>query len=80
MFAVIAARSHKQEADKWKRIATDIEAGNVEGRTLSAEAASSQAKLREAKAAEITKKAKARIGKIGERHEDMADLLRRWSG
>ena len=76
--AVMAAKRQKDAADKWKDKATDIELGNVIKGTTTARAASTQAKLHDAKADEIKKKAVARIDQMGESDEDVKDILKRW--
>lgn len=76
--AVMAAKRQKGVADKWKDKATDIALGNVIKGTTTAKAANSQAKLHDARAKEIKKKAEAKIDKIGEQDEDVKDLIARW--
>jgi len=76
--AVMAAKRHKAEANKWKITAIDIKQGNVDKGTMTAKAANSQAKVHSAKAKEIKKKAEARITQMGEKDEDVADILAKW--
>lgn len=78
VFAVANARSHKKKAEKWQGKAEAIEQGNVVRGVQTAEQASTQAKLHEARAAEVKKKAEARLDAIGEKDEDVADILARW--
>ena len=78
VFAVASVQRHKSNARKWQEKATDIEAGQVENATLTAEAASTKAKFHDAKANEIKQKAEARITQIGQKDEEMADILDRW--
>ena len=78
IFAVASAQRHKKSAEKWQQTATDIENGAVVRGITRAEQASTRAKLHEAKAASIKKKAEERITQIGEKDEDVADILRRW--
>ena len=78
VMAVMAAKRQKEQADKWKDKATDIALGNVIKGTTTAKAANSQAKLHDAKAKEIKKKAEDRITQIGEKDEDVKDILARW--
>lgn len=78
IFAVANARRQASTAKKWQAKAVDIEEGNVNKGTLTAEAASTKAKLHDAKAEELKTKAEARITKIGKTDEDIATLLDRW--
>ena len=78
IFAVASAQRQKSSARKWQSKAEDIESGNVKKATLTAEAASTKAKLHDAKADELKAKAEARITKIGEKNEDITDILDRW--
>lgn len=78
MFAVASARRQKSSAEKWQQKSVDIESGALLDDLVTAEAASSQAKLHEAKAEAIKKKAEARIDAIGKKDEDVADILNRW--
>lgn len=73
--AVFAAGRHKANARKWQETATDIKAGNVKKGTLTAEAASTKAKLHDARANEIIANAEKRVG---EKDETTADILARW--
>lgn len=78
IFAVASARRQKTIARKWQDKSVDIEQGRVTAGTLTAKAASSQAKLHDAKADEIKAKAEKRITQIGEKDEDVKDILARW--
>ena len=78
IFAAANARRHKEVAEKWQGKAVDIEQGNVVKGVTTASQATTQAKLHEAKAASIKKKAEDRISSIGERDEDVSDILDRW--
>lgn len=73
--AIFAAARHKAMAKQWQETAVGIEEGNVSRGTLTAEAASTKAKLHDAKADEIKAKAEAKVGK---RDEATADILKRW--
>jgi hypothetical protein len=76
--AAAKARQEKQRANEWAEQAeADAQADVVEG-TDKAKAALSQAKLHEAKADEAKKAARARLDSIGERDEDVADVVHRW--
>ena len=75
---VMAAKRQKANANKWHDKATDIELGNVIKGTTTARAASTQAKLHDAKADEIKAKAVARIDQMGDQDEDVKDILARW--
>ena len=79
VFAVASAQRQKDSAKKWQLKAVDIEHGKVKKSIITAEAANTKAKLHNAKAGELKKKAEARITKIGEANEDVADILDRWS-
>ncbi len=76
--AAMAAMRHKKTAEAWQGKAVEIEQGNVVKGIKTAEAASSQAKLSEARAEEVKKKAEARITQIGEKNEEISDILDRW--
>ena len=78
VLAVMAAKRQKATADKWHDKAVDIELGKVTDGTTTAKAASTQAKLHDAKADEIKKKAEDRITQIGEKDEDVKNILARW--
>jgi flagellar biosynthesis/type III secretory pathway M-ring protein FliF/YscJ len=73
--AIFAASRHKANAQKWQEQAVDIEEGNVRKKTVTAEAATTRAKLHDAKADEIVKKAENRIK---DNNEATADILKRW--
>jgi len=79
VMAVMAAKRQKTIADSWKDKAVDIELGNVKQGTMSAAAASTQAKFHQAKAKEIKAKAKARVKERGGKDEridkDISDVL-----
>ncbi len=74
--AIFASVMHKQAARKWQEKSVDIEKGNVKSKTMTAEAASTKAKLHDAKADEIVAKAEKRIK---EKDETTADILARWT-
>ncbi len=74
-FAIFAATRHKTNAQKWQQKAVDIEESNVKKKTLSAEAASTRAKVHDAKADEIVKKAAERIKT---KNETTSDILDKW--
>ena len=78
VFAAASASRQKSSARKWQETAVDIEAGKVKKGTVTAEAASTKAKLHDARANELKAKAENRITKIGERDEEVADILDRW--
>ncbi len=78
VLAVMKVKREKAIADKWKDKAIDIELGNVVKGVETAKAASNQAKLHDAKADEIKKKAEARITQMGGQDEDVKDILARW--
>lgn len=73
--AVMAAKRHKAEANKWKITAIDIKQGNVDKGTMTAKAANSQAKIHSAKAKDIKKKAEARAKQMGGQDEEISSIL-----
>lgn len=75
VLGVMAAKRQKAVADKWKDKAVDIELGNVVKGTMTAKAASSQAKLYDNQANEIDAKAKDRVAKMGEVDEGVDSIL-----
>jgi len=79
VFAVASAQRQKTNARKWQDKAVDIESGKLKDATITAEAANTKAKLHDARARELKKKAEDRITQIGDKDEDVADLLDRWS-
>ena len=78
VLAVMAAKRQKATADKWKDKAVDIELGNVVKGVETAAAASMQAKLHDAKANEIKSKAEAKIKAIGDKDDEISDILDRF--
>lgn len=79
IFAVASAQRQKSSARKWQETADDIESGKVKKGTLTAAAASTKAKLHDARASELKTKAETRITQIGEKNEEISDILDRWS-
>ena len=77
--AVMAAKRQKANAEKWHDKAVDVELGKVKSGTMTAKAASTQAKLHDNKAAEIKKKAEARIDAMGGKDDEIADILDSWT-
>lgn len=75
VLAVMAAKRQKGLAEKWHDKAVDVELGKVKSGTMTAKAASGQAKLHDAKANEIKKKAEARVAQMGDKDEDISDIL-----
>ncbi len=73
--AVMAAKRHKDTADKWRNNAVEIENGYVIKGVETASAASTQAKLHDEKATAIKKKAEARASQMGGQDEDVRDIL-----
>jgi hypothetical protein len=77
--AVMAAKRQKANAEKWHDKAVDIELGKVDAGTMTAKAASTQAKLHENRAKAIKDKAIARAkergGKDERIDEDISDIL-----
>lgn len=76
--AVMAAKRHKDNADKWRNTAVEIENGYVVKGIETAAAASSQAKLHDERATAIKEKAEACITQMADKDEDVADILDRW--
>lgn len=75
VMAVMAAKSQKAKALKWAGKAEDIEQGNVKKGTMTAAAASSKAKLHDNNAHQIKAKAEARVQQMGDKDEEIADIL-----
>ena len=78
ILAAMSAARHKAIADKWRQTAVDIEEGQVVKGTETAEAASTQAALHDAKADERNKKAEARITQIAGKNEAISSILDGW--
>lgn len=76
--AVAAAQRQKITANKWKDKAVDIETGNVVKGVDTAKVALTQAKLHNAKARKLQKKAKTIMDRTGKKDESTAMLLSRW--
>ena len=76
--ALAAAKRQKDIADQWKDKAIDIELGNVVKGTQTAQAASSQAKIYDARAKQIKKKAKARIDQMAKQNKSIESLIDKW--
>lgn len=75
VLAVMAAKRHKDTARKWQLTALDVKNEDVETGTMTAKAANSQAKLHNAKAKEIKKKAQERVESMGGADEDVKTIL-----
>ena len=76
--AANAASNERRKARQWQERALDeVEASLTDDIEL-ANAALTQAKLHDAKAEEAIAKGKARLDKLGSRHEDVADIVDRW--
>ena len=78
IFAAASVQKQRSNAKKWQEKAVEIEEGNVTKGTLTAKAANIKAKQHEAKADQAKKKAEAKITAIGDKNEEMADILKRW--
>jgi len=76
--AVASAASSKAKAEKWAKIAEDEKAKDVADSVGKANAALTQAKLHNAKAAEAKEKAKAKIDVIAAKDPAMADIVNGW--
>jgi len=74
-FALYRAAVQQNTARKWQETSVDIEAGNVVKGTLTAEAASTKAKLHEARAKEIKANAEK---KVQNRDQSTSDVLAGW--
>lgn len=79
VFAAANAMRQKSSARKWQEKADEIESGKVKKSTVTAEAASTKAKLHDARASELKAKAETRITQIGSKNEEISDILDRWS-
>ena len=73
--AVMAAKRAKDNADKWRNNAVEIENGYVIKGVETAAAANTQAKIHDNKAHEINKKAKAYAEKMGGQNESVSSIL-----
>ena len=73
--ALAAAKRQKDIADQWKDKAIDIELGNVVKGTQTAQAASSQAKIYDARAKQIKAKAEARKA---QQNKSIESLIDKW--
>ena len=73
--ALAAAKRQKDIANQWKDKAIDIELGNVVKGTQTAQAASSQAKIYDARAKQIKAKAEARKA---EQNKSIESLIDKW--
>ena len=73
--AIFAAGRHKAASRKWQETAVGIEEGTVKKGTMTAEAASTRAKLHDARADEIKAKAEA---KVGQKDKSTAELMKQW--
>ncbi len=76
--AVMAAKRHKDTADKWRNTGVKIEQGYVVKGIKTASAANTQAKIHDAKAKQIKTKAEVRITQMAGKDEDVKDILKRW--
>jgi len=73
--AIFAAAMQRNNARKWQQTAVDIEEGKVKKGLLTAEAASTKAKIHDAAADAIVKNAEHRVKK---KDESTADILKSW--
>jgi len=73
--AVMAAKRHKDNAEKWRNNAVEIENGYVIKGVDTAAKANTQAKLHDDRAHAINKKAKAHAEKMGGQAEDVSSIL-----
>ena len=78
VMAIMAAKRHKDAADKWRNTGVAIENGYVVKGIETASAANTQAKLHDEKARQIKAKAEVRITEMGDKHADVADIIARW--
>jgi len=79
VMALLAAKRAKDTADKWRNNAVEIENGYVIKGVETAAAANTQALVHDEKAKQIKAKAEIRITQMGNKHEDVADILARWT-
>jgi len=73
--AVMAAKRHKDQADKWRNNAVEIENGYVVKGIATAAAANTQAKIHDEKAKQIKVKAEAHAKNMGGKDEDISSIL-----
>ena len=72
VLAVMAAKRHKDNALKWQQTAIDVKNKDVDTGTMTAKAANSQARVHNARAKEVKKKADA-----GEWREILGEVINR---
>ena len=77
--SVMAYQRQKGAAEKWHDKAVDLETGKVRDATITAAAASTQAKFHDNKAKEIKQKAEAQAVTMGGKDEDVASILDQFS-
>jgi len=73
--AVMAAKRHKDTADKWRNTAVEIENGYVVKGIETASAANIQADFHDERADRIKEKAEARAKQMGGADEDVDSIL-----
>ena len=73
--AVMAAKRHKDAADKWRNAGVEIENGYVVKGIETASAANTQAKIHDEKAKQIKAKAEAHAKNMGGNDEDIGSIL-----
>ena len=78
ILAAMSAARHKAQAQKWRDKAVSIEHGKVVKGVKTAQAASSQAALHDAKAKDRNTAAEARRSQIREKNEPIANIVDGW--
>ncbi len=73
--AVMAAKRHKDTADKWRNNAVEIENGFVVKGIETAAQANTQAQIHDQKADRIKEKAEAHAKNMGGKDEDIGSIL-----
>lgn len=78
-FAAMQATSRKRQAEEWQRRAEDEAAKDIEADVNKANALLSQAKMHNAEAGRIARKAEERIDAMAKRDETVAEIVDKWS-
>lgn len=77
-FAAMQATSRKRQSEEWQKKAEDEAAKDLEADVHKANALLTQAKMHNAEAKRIAKKAEDRIDAMAKRDETVADIVDRW--
>jgi biopolymer transport protein ExbB/TolQ len=77
-FAAMQATSRKRQAEEWQRRAEDEAAKDIEADVNKANALLSQAKMHNAEARRIARKAEERIDALAKRDDTVSDIVSKW--